>query len=109
MSRAVFRGTRYVLSFWFTCDERYKFGSFLDGSAVRHFASSSSKTTSSRSDRDTTGSNACTSFTNACMESAECVEILNNNDFDACREHPICARVIECMTEQRRKAQEGEL
>ena len=27
----VTKGTRYVLSFWFTCDESFKFSNFLDG------------------------------------------------------------------------------
>jgi len=30
-------GTRFVLSFWFTCDTSMKFGSFLDGSAHKQY------------------------------------------------------------------------
>ena len=30
-------GTRYVLSFWFTCREEYSFSTFLDGKAHRRF------------------------------------------------------------------------
>ena len=30
-------GERFVLSFWFTCDEKRGFGNFLDGSAHAHF------------------------------------------------------------------------
>lgn len=30
-------GTRYVLSFWFTCREEYSFTNFLDGKAHRRF------------------------------------------------------------------------
>ena len=27
----VTEGTRYVLSFWFTCDKKFKFSNYLDG------------------------------------------------------------------------------
>ncbi|CAN0027075.1 unnamed protein product [Choristocarpus tenellus] len=30
-------GTRYVLSFWFTCDVRREFSAFLDGKVHTHF------------------------------------------------------------------------
>ncbi len=30
-------GTRYVLSFWFTCSEQYAFHNFLDGKAHQKF------------------------------------------------------------------------
>ena len=36
-------GTRFVLSFWFTCDERLMFDNFLDGSAHAHFGSIAEK------------------------------------------------------------------
>jgi len=92
-------GKRYVLSFWFSCEEKYKFGSFLDGSARSHFAM---------------GKNAnivsCEDYTNTCMESNECVQILNDNDFEACQDYPLCRRVLDCLTEQRRgKGASGEL
>ena len=36
-------GTRFVLSFWFTCDERLMFDNFLDGSAHQHFGNIAEK------------------------------------------------------------------
>jgi predicted 2-oxoglutarate/Fe(II)-dependent dioxygenase YbiX len=35
--RKVETGTRYVLSLWFSCDERKQFENFLDGQMHKHF------------------------------------------------------------------------
>ena len=31
------KGTRYVLSFWFTCDKRMRFKTFLDGKVHKEY------------------------------------------------------------------------
>ena len=36
-------GTRYVLSFWFTCDKRKRFKTFLDGKVHNTFDTDESK------------------------------------------------------------------
>jgi hypothetical protein len=41
--KPVIKGTRFVLSFWFTCDDRRKFRHFLDGQAHRAYDRSASK------------------------------------------------------------------
>lgn len=35
--RKVLSGTRYVMSMWFSCDERKQFKNFLDGKMHQHF------------------------------------------------------------------------
>ena len=98
-------GTRYVLAFWFTCDERADFGSFLDGSAVEHYKGSR-KAEAAAVAGEEQYENGCGEITDLCMKDEECVEILNNSDFENCMKIEICAGVVDCMTKQRKRERE---